>query len=204
MVFIMRRKNLYIPVISTVLIAMGMFGSLLLEERIANRIVGIITACTAIVGAIALYYQLKRDKNINEASFLTGYSQQFYETYDCADLMNELEKCRIDPDYVLDTEKYYQKIVGYLEWLETLSALVNSGLLSFSKIDDVLSYRYFLIVNNKQVQNHELIANREFYRGIYKMYPKWEGYKRKRNYPIVMEETSLSKTEGFADIAYSK
>ena len=147
-------KSIYITVLSVALIAFGMFGSLLLEEALANRIVGIITACTAIVGAVSLFYQFKRDKNLNEASFLVDYSQQFYEIYDCADLMNELEKCRIDPDYVLDTEKYYQKIVGYLEWLETLGALVNSNLLSISKIDDVLSYRYFLIVNNKQIQEH--------------------------------------------------
>ncbi|MBQ9985898.1 MAG: hypothetical protein IJP38_06275 [Oscillospiraceae bacterium] len=197
-------KSIYITVLSVALIAFGMFGSLLLEEALANRIVGIITACTAIVGAVSLFYQFKRDKNLNEASFLVDYSQQFYEIYDCADLMNELEKCRIDPDYVLDTEKYYQKIVGYLEWLETLGALVNSNLLSISKIDDVLSYRYFLIVNNKQIQDCELITNREFYRGIYKMYPSWERYKKDRKRIVVLEETSLSKTEGFADIAYQK
>ena len=76
-------KSLYITVLSVALIAFGMFGSLLLEEALANRIVGIVTACTAIVGAISLFYQFKRDKNLKEASFLVDYSQQFYEIYDC-------------------------------------------------------------------------------------------------------------------------
>lgn len=56
-----------------------------------------------------------------------------------------------------------------------------------------MSYRFFLIVNNKQIQDRELIANRDFYRGICKLYPTWEKYKRDNGLVIIHEENSLSK-----------
>ena len=89
----------------------GLLGSFFLNEDIADRFVTIITTGTAIVGAIALFYQFKRDKNLHEASFLVEYSNQFYATYQCADLMNELEKCRVEPGYKLDVQAHYQQIV---------------------------------------------------------------------------------------------
>ena len=187
----MSRKNTYIIVIAVALIVLGTMGSLAFGESISEPVVNAVTACTAVVGAVALFYQFKRDKDLNEASFLVEYSQEFYSVYDLADLMNELEKCRINPEYELDIEQYYQKIVGYLEWLETLASLVDSDLLQISKIDNVMSYRFFLIVNNKQIQERELIPNKDFYRGIFMLYPRWASYKKKKGLVIVLEENSL-------------
>lgn len=200
----MKNKKVLITVLSVALIVLGVASSLLLKDDISDRIVNVTTACTAIIGATALFYQFRRDKNLNEATFLIEYSGIFYSTYDCAELMNELEKCRVVEGYSLDVDKYYTKIVGYLEWLETLSSLVNSDLLEISKIDNVLSYRYFLIVNNKQVQERELIVNREFYRSIFELYPKWENYKNQKKLPIIFEENSLSRSEGFEEIVSKK
>lgn len=197
-------KTSVITVIAIGLILLALATSFFLSENIANRIISIVTTATAVVGAVALFYQFKRDKNLNEASFLVEYSQQFYSTYNCAGLMNELETCRIDPTYRLDVEKYYQQVVGYLEWLETLASLVNSGMVQISKIDNVMSYRYFLIVNNKQIQEGELTRNREFYRSIYTLYPAWVQYKKKNGLQIIFEENDLRKTEGYSEIAGRK
>ena len=194
------KRNIYLTILSVILIVLGLLSSLFLEEGFANRVINVITACTAVIGAVALFYQFKRDKKLNEASFLVEYSQQFYSTYDCADLMNELEKCRADPSYTIDIQKYYQKIVGYLEWMETLATLVNSGLLPIKRIDNVMSYRFFLIVNNKQIQEKELVPSREFYRSIYDLYPNWVAYKKKHSLPIVLIENDLSLTDGFNEI----
>ena len=192
--------KLYTVILASLVVFLGLVGSLFLSEGVAERIVSIVTAGTAIIGAAALFYQFRRDKNLNEASFLVEYSNQFYSTYDCKELMNELETCRNNSDYVLDVEKYYPKVVGYLEWLEALASLVNDGVLQICKIDNVMSYRYFLIVNNKQVQQQELVRNREFYRSIYDLYPVWVKYKKDRDLPIIFEENDLTLTEGYEEI----
>ena len=195
------KKSLYIVlIVSVMLILLGLLGSLFLNEGVTEKVVSVVTAGTAIVGALALFYQFRRDKVLNEASFLVEYSNQFYSTYKCADLMDELEKCRTIPGYQLDVDAYYKNIVGYLEWLEILATLINSGVLEIAKIDNVMGYRYFLIVNNKQIQDGELIRNRDFYHGIYTLYPIWAKYKRDRNLSIIFEENDLTQTDGFRDL----
>lgn len=194
------KRNVYFTILCIFLIVFGLMSSLLLDESFGSRMLNVITTITAVVGAVALFYQFKKDKNLNEASFLVQYSEQFYSVYNCSELMIELDKCRLDSTYKIDEEKYYNNIVGYLEWLETLAALVNSGLLSIHKIDNVMSYRFFLIVNNKQVQERELIDNREFYRGIYQLYLPWANYKKSLNLPIIFSENELSRTRGFGDV----
>ena len=194
------KRNITITVLGVLLILLGLSGTLFLNEELGSRIMNIITVTTAVIGAVALFLQFKKDKNLNEASFLVDYSAQFYNTYDCSDLMNELEKCRSNPEYRIDTEKYYLHIVGYLEWIETLAALVNTGLLSLEKIDDVMSYRFFIMVNNPQMQEREIIPSREFYRGTYVLYGSWERYKQKKGQPIVLAQHALSATEGYDEI----
>lgn len=190
------KRNVFIIVIAIGLIALSILtviGNIYGGNAFIESFVSIVTVYTAIIGAVALFYQFKRDKDLNEASFLVSYSEQFYAVYELENIMNELEKCRVNPEYKIDIEQHYTKIVGYLEWLETLSSLINSEVLQIERIDNVMSYRYFLIVNNKQIQDCELIPNRDFYRGIFEIYPLWSSYKKRKNLPIPLEENALNK-----------
>ncbi len=193
------KKNKVVLIISVLLLVMALIGSLFLDDVLGARISNIVTIITAIVGAVALFVQFKKDKDLNMASFVIDYSVQFYDIYNLTDIMDELEKCRVDKKYKLDVQKYYKDIVAYLEWLESLAALVNSNILSIEKIDDVLSYRFFLIVNNKQVQDAEIIPCKEFYRGTFKLYKEWAEYKKKHGRLIIFEENELSKIPGFEE-----
>ena len=194
------KKNKSITIISVVLLVVALIGSLFLDDVMGSRISNIVTIITAIIGAVALFIQFKKDKDLNEASFVIDYSVQFYDIYNLGDVLNELENCRKDKKYKLDIEKNYKDLVAYLQWLESLAALVNSGVLTIDKVDDVLSYRFFLIVNNKQVQQAEIIPCRMFYRGIYQLYQKWYDYKKENNLIILFEENSLHLTKGYNEI----
>ena len=198
------KKNKSVTIISVALLIVALIGSLFLDDVIGSRISNIVTIITAIIGAIALFIQFKKDKEINEASFIVDYSVQFYDIYNLQEVLDELEKCRKDKKYVIDLDKYYKDIVGYLQWLESLAALVNDKILTINKIDNVLSYRFFLIVNNKQVQDYEIIPCRNYYRGIYNLYESWSKYKKKNNLEIIFEKTELSKTKGYNEIVNDK
>lgn len=197
------RKRIII-IISVTLIAIALVSSLLLDSLAGSKISNVITVVTAIIGAVALFVQFKKDKKINEAGFILNFSIHFYQIYDCKKVLNELETCRTDKKYKLDVDKWYMDIVSYLEWCESLAAMVNNGVLSLDKIDDMLSYRFFLIVNNKQVQDAEIVPARDFYRGIYKLHKMWYKYKKKKGLDIIFEEHDLSKTKGYEDIANAK
>ena len=194
------KRNKAILIISIIMIVAALVGSLFLDDTLGAKISNIVTVITAIVGAVALFIQFKKDKDLNMASFVIDYSVQFYDIYKLNNVLNELEKCRKDPNYKINIKENYQDIVAYLQWLESLAALVNSELLTIDKIDDVLSYRFFLIVNNRQIQEEEIIPCREFYRGIFKLYDKWSKYKKKKNMYIIFEENELSKCVEYNEI----
>ena len=193
-----------IIIISIALISIALLSVLFLDSYLGTKYSNIITVITAIIGAVSLFIQFKKDKKINEGGFILNFSIHFYQIYDCKNIMNELEKCRSNANYKLDFNKWYTDIVSYLEWCESLAAMVNSGILSLDKIDDMLSYRFFLIVNNKTVQDNEIVPSKEFYHGIYKLYDKWSKYKKKNNLNIIFEENELSKTEGYNEILNTK
>ena len=51
--------------------------------------------------------------------------------------------------------------------------LVNNGVLRISAINDLMAYRFFIAVNNPVVQELELKPFKDYYKGIYKLYPVW-------------------------------
>jgi len=196
----MKKNNKAITIVSVALLIMALVGSLFLDDVLGAKIANIVTILTAIIGAVALFLEFKRDKNINEAGFIINYSNDFYDIYELKEVLNELEEARKNKKYVIDMKQHYQDIVAYLQWLESLASLINSKVISVEKVDNVLSYRFFLIVNNKQIQQQEIIPCKEFYKGIYNLYEKWYDYKKKTNQFVVFEENSLSETKGYDEI----
>jgi len=194
----MKKKN-YIVYIFVLMICSILLSTIFLDTNLGKNIANIITIITAIIGAAALFVQFQRDKRINEASFILNLSHHFYLLDGPKNTLDKLDEYAKGKEDVF-TENDYSGIVAYLEWLEELAAIVNQKLIDFEFIDDFLSYRFFLITNNKYVQDVELIPEYENYRGIYKLHKSWTEYKLKENLPILQEETSLSKTENYNKI----
>ena len=63
------KKTSLITITSVFLLTLGLISTLWLDSTIGDRIVNIVTVVTAIIGAVALYVQFKKDKGINTASF---------------------------------------------------------------------------------------------------------------------------------------
>lgn len=167
-----------------------MFATLIFDEGIGSRIVEVITLITAVIGAVALYLQFKRDKEINEANFLLEFWKSFSEN---DKLIVIQEKC--DRDLCSDSTSFkdsdYSGILLYAQWLEALSAVINRELLSFDFIDNLYNYMFFVFVNNKYVQEKEILPNLEYYQGIIEAYKLWINYLKKHNKKILLEENSL-------------
>lgn len=196
------KKNKSVMIISVLLLIAALVGSLWLDDVIGSKISNIVTIITAIIGAVALFVQFKKDKEINQASFVLDFVKEFrsFEGYDA--LTDELEAFRKKRRKTIKFEEHYTAIVSYLQWIETLASLVKSGVMEISMIDDLLSYNVFIILNNKIIQDKELLPCKEFYVGTFNLYQQWYDYKKKANLPIMMEETSLNKAEGFYDVVH--
>lgn len=84
-------------------------------------------------------------------------------------------------------------MIDYLVYLESLAPLIINRIVRLNVIDDLFGYRYFIAVNNREVQDMELITKEDapFYCGCYKLYPIWKEYRLNKCLPIPMEETGL-------------
>lgn len=163
----------------------------------------VITTITAIIGAFAIWFQMKRERDINEAEFILNYNTSFIENGEFELLEQKLEKYRkyIEegsnkesiPNIIDDESR--QIVINYLVYHEALAVFVKKGALSIESIDDLFAYRFFLIMNNLEVQREELCPESIYYQGCFWLYKKWSEYRKKKNLYILLEETALEKTD---------
>ena len=190
------KRNRIITIVSCLLLIVALFCTLFFDDSIGGRISEVITITTALIGAIALFFQFKRDKDINQASFVVEFGKIFEEKEGCRDIMQKLERYRKGETNVF-TKNDYTYIVSYLQWCETLSILVQKNVLNLKTIDNLYSYWFFLITNNEYIQKLELVPEAEFYKGVYILHKIWTKYKRKTNQIILEDNTSLEKVENY-------
>ncbi len=190
------KRNRIITIVSCLLLIVALFCTLFFDDSIGGRISEVITIATALIGAIALFFQFKRDKDINQASFVVEFGKSFEEKEGCRDIMQKLERYRKGETNVF-TKNDYTYIVSYLQWCETLSILVQKNVLNLKTIDNLYSYWFFLITNNEYIQKLELVPEAEFYKGVYILHKIWTKYKRKTNQIILEDNTSLEKVENY-------
>ena len=187
------KRSKVITYVAFSLIVIAFASTLFLNEGVGGRIAEVATLCTAVIGAIALFLQFKRDKEINEATFTMELWKTFSEN---ATFQKIMLKC---DDNIQCTEKYnfeeddYEGIVSYAQWIEALSSMINREVLTFDIIDDMYNYMFFIFVNNKYVQQTELVPNKQYYQGTLKAYNAWVNYLKKHNKPILLEENSLAR-----------
>lgn len=168
-------KKYIIYLIGGLLIIAYLIGLNFMEiDRISTVVVTIFT----IVGGIAIWIQLKRERDLKEAEFLMEYNNSFITNSEFTKVEKTLEdynKGRCTKATVKNIDR--QDLINYLVYLEALGALVNKGVLSLKTIDNLFSYRFFLATNNKIVQQMELIPDAEYYIGCYVLHKHWKNIK---------------------------
>ena len=176
-----------------------------LTEDKTSVIAGMLSGVLAAVAAGLVLFQLRenekeqiRQNDIAEATFIMQHNQAFIQ-----------DKNMSDVQYLLEEQSFYgrnveiinadnrQHFVNYLVHLEGLAPLIIEGILNLEHIDDLLSYRFYLAVNNKEVQEKELKPFADYYRGCFKIYKIWTDYRKKKGYSILLEDSALDKWDKF-------
>ena len=166
-----------------------------------------ITTVLAIIGAVAFWMEFKNNDYLNESQFIMELNNQFisnaeltnvesdldnyFEKYDNGELTEGYRKEFCDK-YLINKEQR-QYLVNYLVHLEGIATIVNNGVLHLDIIDDLMAYRYFIAVNNPDVQKLELVPYKNFYKGCFDIYNTWKDVLQEQHIAIPMEEYNLTK-----------
>ena len=177
------RKILYI-LLMVIIICAYMAGQSFWNWKWLTETVATIIA---IIAAVAFWLEYHENKLLNEAQFITDLNEQFIsndkmsavewdlEKYYTKYIKNELSEkyCKaFEEKYALDNQER-QHLVNYLVHLEGIAALVKNRILHIDTIDDLMSFRYFIAVNNPIVQQLELLEYSDFYKGCIAIYDDW-------------------------------
>jgi len=83
-------------------------------------------------------------------------------------------------------------VVEYLTFFETLYILMNRDVVNISMIDDLFAYRFFSAVNNKDIQDMELVKDAIYYKNIYRLDNLWHKHRFEQG-TVKDEESALRK-----------
>ncbi len=170
-----------------------------LPSVIAEMISGVLAA----VAAALVMYELRwnsqervRQNDIEEASFILQYNQAFIQDPNMNEVENLLEKnAYYDYPSPIITDENRQKVVNYLVYLEGVAPAVLKGIMKLEHIDDLMAYRFFLAVNNPEVQQKELEPFANYYRGCFKLYDIWTSFRKANHLEIPLKKTSLDRLD---------
>lgn len=91
----------------------------------------------------------------------------------------------------LINDKNRQRFINYLAYLEGLAPLIFRDILKLEHIDDLMAYRFFLALNNTELQEDQLFRYPEYYHGCFKLYAIWKSYRTKGGHINPLPEYSL-------------
>lgn len=109
--------------------------------------------------------------------------------------MDEIDGIPRTNSVINNTNRQY--VVNYLVYLEGLAPLVLNGTLKLEVIDDLMSYRFFLAVNNPEIQKKHLFVFPDDYRGCFKLYKAWKAYRIAHGREILQAQYSLDHWHDF-------
>lgn len=184
-----------------VLLRVLLIDILHMSDAAATTLMDIGQVVAGAVGAIMIIVQLARESDvrkeqasIQEAQFLMDYNQAFIQDANMTNVEYQLEtsmKSGYKEEIITDENK--QLFINYLVYLEGLAPLILNNVLQLDHIDNLMAYRFFLAINNKEVQEKELMIFPDFYRGCFKLYGVWKKYRKERGYMILQEKQSLDR-----------
>lgn len=191
----MRKRENTITFIVIVLVVIASFTSgaivIFTQNNFASQA---ITTVTAVVGAFAIWFQMRKNKKLNEGEFIVNLNNQFIQNNYIYELFLKIEKYeRTDKNHNPFTEDDISRIAAYMTFFEVIYSLIERNIIKLWMIDDLFSYQFFLLLNNARIQELELIPCEDFYINVFKFYRMWKDYRVKQGSKILNDQDCVLK-----------
>ena len=135
----------------------------------------------AVIGAFCAYRELKSSAYNSSGEFILNLQDVYTSNNEYISLF---EKCwenylgEIDNatllNYLTENRKY---IVNYMTFFESVYLMTESKVLKMSLLDELFGRRFFVVVNNKTLQDFDLVSHKPYYENVFSLYDKWKAYR---------------------------
>lgn len=180
------RRNTLLIIVLIVFIPMSIsLISVYFKESISNSV----TVVTAIIGAVAIWYQLKKDHDISKADFIFSLNNTFHENNNIEYIYTKLKQYR-DLEDITFTEEDGRKMGDYIMYFEIMNYLIDQRIVTIEMVNKLFANKFFIFVNNPDVQKYQLIYS-AINAPILELYSKWYNYRLSHKDCLLYAEKSL-------------
>jgi len=171
------------------------------DSQMISFIVSSIETFGVVISLIIAICQLTDSKEIARATFITEINRSFVENKLYMKLYDAFQccydgTCKYSHCCTGDCQLKYPKsyVSNYLTFFETIYLLTQNNVISFDLIDDLFSYRFFLAVHHKFVQQTKLQVQPQNFKNIFILEKQWFEYRKKhgKNIDGVYSKNRLS------------
>lgn len=157
----------------------------------------------AIVAALLAYKELKVGADNSRGEFILNLQQVYSDNEAYADLfevcwhnyLGKLENEKLK-EYILEHEK---DVLNYMTFFESVYLMLDRRVLNLKLLDELFGRRFFIVVNNRVVQDCDLVVNKPYYENVFLLFDRWKEYRIQNNNMDFIDENVL-KTKGYCDL----
>jgi hypothetical protein len=164
----------------------------MIDINYLGQVFTIVGGLAAVIGLVAIWYQLKKNKEINDAQFIIEIFEQ-YRSH--GELFNKISPYE-DRDPNL-SKKDKNKITSLLGFYESIYYLLEKKAISFHTINNSFGYNFFSLVHHEYVQKSELASYGDYYKTIFKLHKIWVEYRKSKGQKIAGQNNSLEKLDNY-------
>jgi len=146
----------------------------------------------AVIGVVAIWYQMKKDADISKAEFILTLNCNFQDNDNISYIYTTLKEKRDGKD-VSFSEDDGRKMGEYIMFFQTMYFMIDEGVIDIRMIDRLFANKFFLFMHNPDVQKYQLIYT-TINKPILELYCIWYNYRIKNDLPILYPEYMPHKT----------
>lgn len=173
----MRKNNQTFFLIATVVVIVVLIY--FAKQYLGDSVSDIVTISTAIIGVVAIWYQLRKDYQITKANFIYSLNETFANNENIAYIYSKLKEYR-DHLSVEFTAEDGRKMGDYVMYFEIMGYLLSENMITLHMMDQIFSNKFFIFVNNPFVQELQMKFS-QINRPILELYCQWHNYRLKKH-----------------------
>lgn len=157
-------------------------------------LISAITSSIAVLGVVFVGLELLQQSRTSKSTFIDSLAESVDKYINTELLLDRNGRLNTFQDSLsADCEA---ELIKFLTFFERIASHIDNKAIPFETVNNLFSYRFFLLVHNINVQKHLLLNPdmREYWSLIFSLHARWLAYKREAGEPIYMEEASLELT----------
>jgi hypothetical protein len=142
----------------------------------------------SVLAALAVFIQIREGTEVSRAEFVIGLHDTYSNSEKFTDLFLQCWNnynsniSNEELEVYLQQEGMDKVLLNYLTFFESIYLMKEQGVLKFDILDELFGRRFFIVVNNRVIQEFDLLKNYKYYLNVIYLYNDWKKYRVRKTW----------------------